>query len=175
MKNPPPLDIPLSTQPKQANPQPESPSREDVPRIQRRLHDLGFLPPSPTGVWDGSSRDALRDFKVVNRLGNDAVWTGQVGEALVSPGSIRASQSFIGRWCGEKKEPPLIITSRRATSSSGGVCEFSNFDSGKGEWRVRAACTQYQRSWTANIRFVVQANKMIWSSESGTASYVRCN
>jgi hypothetical protein len=30
MKNPPPLDIPLSTQPKQANPQPESPSREDV-------------------------------------------------------------------------------------------------------------------------------------------------
>jgi hypothetical protein len=166
-------DTSLSTQ-KPAARHSEFPPVQDVLQIQSRLRELGFLSSSPTGVWDGKSRDALQDFKVVNRLGSDAGWTLEAQEALVSPASVRASQSFIGRWCGEKREPPLLINSRRATSSTGGVCEFANFESAKGEWRVKAVCTEYGRSWTANIRFVSRGNKLVWSSESGTASYLRC-
>jgi DNA-binding helix-hairpin-helix protein with protein kinase domain len=166
-------DISLSTQRIAARPS-ELPSLEDVSQIQSRLRDLGFLSFSPTGVWDGRSREALQDFKVVNRLGSDGAWTVRAGEALASPASIRASQSFIGRWCGEKREPPLLINSRRASSSTGGVCEFAKFESEKGDWRAKAVCTEYGRSWTANIRFVVRGNKLVWSSESGSASYLRC-
>jgi DNA-binding helix-hairpin-helix protein with protein kinase domain len=166
-------DIPVNTQSTRPASQPEGPALDQVSRIQSRLRDLGFLS-GPTGVWDARSRDALQDFKVVNRLSNDAVWTAQVGEALASSRTIRANGSFLGKWCGEKKEPPLFITAHRATSSSGGLCEFASFDSVKSEWRVRAVCTQYQRSWAANITFVVRANKMVWSSESGSANYVRC-
>jgi hypothetical protein len=152
----------------------ELPPDQDVFQIQSRLRALGFLSSSPTGVWDAKARDALQDFKVVNRLGSNAAWTIQAGEALGSPASIRASQSFIGRWCGEKREPPLFINSRRATSSAGGVCEFANFDAAQGEWRVKAVCTEFTRSWTANIRFVVRGNRLVWTSESGSASFLRC-
>jgi hypothetical protein len=166
-------EAPLKTA-KEAALHSELPPFEDVSQIQSRLHDLGFLSFSPTGVWDGRSRDALQDFKVVNRLGSDGAWTVRAGEALVSPASIRASQSFIGRWCGVKREPPLLINSRRASSSTG-VCEFANFESAKGEWRVKAVCTEYGRSWTVNIRFVSRGSKLVWwSSVSGTASYLRC-
>jgi DNA-binding helix-hairpin-helix protein with protein kinase domain len=150
------------------------PPVQDVSQIQSRLRYLGFLSSSPTGVWDGKSRDALQDFKTVNRLGSDGAWTVRAGEALASPTSIRAGQSFLGRWCGEKREPPLLINSRRAASSTGGVCEFANFDSEKGEWRVKAVCTEGKGSWTANIRFVVRGNRLVWSSESRSASYLRC-
>jgi hypothetical protein len=166
--------MPSGTRPKQFTSLPELPPVQEVFQIQSRLRDLGFLSSNPTGIWDNKSRDALQDFKVVNRLGSDAFWAVQVREALASPGAIRATQSFLGRWCGEKHEPPVFINSRRATSSFGGVCEFTNFDSAKGEWRVRAVCNQQQRSWTANVRLVLRANKLIWSSESGSASYLRC-
>jgi hypothetical protein len=153
----------------------EATTREYMLRLQSRLRDLGFLSsPSLSGAWDASSRAALRDFKVVNRLSNDDVWDRRTLETLNSQTAIRANQSFVGTWCGGKKEPRLFINSRQAKSAVGGVCEFKAFEPAANEWRVRASCTDRNESWTSNISFTVRGNKLIWSGERGSTSYFRC-
>jgi len=41
-------------------------------------------------------------------------------------------------------------------------------------WRLRAECASKTERWNANIRLTVSASKLIWSSERGTTTYVRC-
>jgi hypothetical protein len=52
-------------------------TRTDAHWIQTRLWQLGFLRVKPNGLWDDASRDALRDFKVLNQLPhNDGLGCG---------------------------------------------------------------------------------------------------
>jgi peptidoglycan hydrolase-like protein with peptidoglycan-binding domain len=43
-------------------------------RIQQRLIELGFLSGAADGVWGPRSRNALRGFRLANRLGSDDTW-----------------------------------------------------------------------------------------------------
>jgi peptidoglycan hydrolase-like protein with peptidoglycan-binding domain len=65
-------------------------SREDVYWIQRQLQQLGFLRKNPNGQWDNTSREALKDFKVLNQLSHDDVWDLLVEQKIIAGGSIRA-------------------------------------------------------------------------------------
>ena len=154
---------------------------EDVQQIQSRLRDLGFLSSANSGEWDASSRDALRDFKVVNRLGNDDIWDLQTSEKLNSQTAIRADQSFMGTWStapcrsAGTKNLRLSINARRARSSGGSVCEFHDFASDDRGWRVRSTCSQGNQRWSADGKFTLMANKLVWTSEHDTVNYFRCN
>ena len=157
-------------------------SSEDVRQIQSRLRALRFLSSANDGEWDVSSRDALRDFKVVNHLASDDVWDPQTRAKLNSQTAIRADQSFIGSWskapcqsAGNKDNLRLSINSRRAKSSAGTVCELHDFASDHRVWRVRATCLQNNQRWTAKGEFRLKANKLVWSSEPDVISYFRCN
>jgi hypothetical protein len=89
-------------------------SREDVQQIQSRLRDLGYLSSAATGIWDLKSRDALRDFKLINRLANSDTLDVETSEKLSSQTAIRAHQSFIGSWsaapCSSTKTKDLRVT-----------------------------------------------------------------
>jgi hypothetical protein len=156
-------------------------SRENVRQIQARLRELGFLSSANTGEWDASSRDALRDFKLVNHLPHNDKWDVRTGEKLHSQTAVRADRSFIGNWStapcrsATTKDMRLSINSRRAKSSTGSVCKFNDIASGNGEWRVQATCSQGDRHWTANGKLALTANKLVWSSEQDVTSYFRCN
>jgi hypothetical protein len=69
----------------------------------------------------------------------------------------------------------LSISSRRARSSAGSVCEFHDFESDIHGWRVQATCSQDNQRWTANGKFTLTANKLVWTSERDVVSYFRCN
>ena len=156
-------------------------SRENVRQIQARLRELGFLSSANTGEWDASSRDALRDFKLVNHLPHNDKWDVRTGEKLHSQTAVRADRSFIGNWStapcrsATTKDMRLSINSRRAKSSTGSVCKFNDIASGNGEWRVQATCSQGDRHWTANGKLALMANKLVWTSEQDVISYFRCN
>jgi len=102
---------------------------QNVISAQSRLRELGFLQ-GPTKGWDSFSRSALRDFKAINGLSPDDKWDSKTQELLISGAPMRAEQTFVGSWsetaCDDNSRPDLIINSRRAVSSAGGVCEFSS-------------------------------------------------
>jgi hypothetical protein len=154
---------------------------EDVGQIQSRLRDLGFLSSANSGVWDRSLRNALREFKLVNHLGNNDIWDLPTSEKLNSQTAIRADQSFIGIWSTapcrsvRTKEERITINSRRAKSSAGSICEFHDFESDSRGWRVRSTCSLGDKHWTANGKFTLTANKLVWTSERDVISYFRCN
>jgi hypothetical protein len=182
--NPLPERLSSTTQREPKTPSPDAVSLTDehVRQIQLRLRDLGYLSSANSGAWDARSRDALRDFKLVNRIANDDIWDFQTSEKLNSPTAIRADQSFIGNWstaasCRTAKTTDirLSISSRRAKSSAGSICEFRDVQWSNREWRVRANCSQGTQHWDANGKLALVANKLIWTSERDVISYFRCN
>ena len=174
-------DTPARGKAEEASATAEPLTEEQVLHIKSRLRDLGFLSSAKRGVWDASARNALRDFKVVNTLPNNDAWDLETSNKINSRVAVRAEESIIGNWstapCRSVKPTDirLSVSSRRAKSSGGSVCEFHDLKVTAREWRVKAACSQGDKHWTANGKFSLSANKLIWSSERDVISYFRCN
>jgi hypothetical protein len=157
----------------------ESFTEGQVLHIKSRLRDLGFLSSAKSGGWDASTRNALRDFKVTNSLSNDDIWDLRTSQKLDS--QTAAHHSIIGNWstapCRSAKPTDirLSISSRRSKSSAGSVCEFGDLKVTAREWRVQANCTLGDKRWTANGKFSLVADKLVWTSECDVISYFRCN
>jgi len=154
---------------------------ENAKRVQQRLIDLGFLYGAADGVWGQRSRRALQEFRAANGIGESDTWDEATQEWLLSAPDAKAANtsdiSFIGGWgidVAECRESPIAITARRA-EAYGTACEFhSTQRESSNVWRLRAECASKTERWNANIRFTVSTSKLIWSSERGTTTYIRC-
>jgi hypothetical protein len=154
---------------------------ENAKRVQQRLIDLGFLYGAADGVWGQRSRRALQEFRAANGIGEGDTWDEATQERLLTAPDAKAANtsdiSFIGGWgadVAECRETPIAITARRA-EAYGTACEFNSTQrESSNVWRLRAECTSKTERWNANIRFTVSTNKLIWSSERGTTTYIRC-
>jgi hypothetical protein len=169
--------LPLPEAKEPTLPQEDSSTDEDIRGVQSRLHDLGFLAASGTGRWNSSSRNALHDFKLVNRLANDDVLDLATRKKLNSPEAIRADQSFLGNWCRSAgtKKLHLSINSHRTKSSEGGICVFQSIQAENRGWRVRAICSERKETWNANGKIKVTADKLLWISDRDEVNYFRCS
>jgi hypothetical protein len=94
--------------------------------------------------------------------------------------SLRADPGFIGGWtdntgrCPTARKVPLVINSRAAKTANG-ECDFGFVArEAANRWRVRAMCAAKGKFWRANIALKLTEPKLTWSSERGTATYVRC-
>jgi peptidoglycan hydrolase-like protein with peptidoglycan-binding domain len=157
-------------------------NRPDATWIQAKLGDLGYFSGNRNGVWGGASRSALRDFKSMNGLPENDRWDKDTEQRLSSREVIPASKTFIGGWaegddqCGSDADhgPPIVISSR-AAKTEGGECNFRSIKrEGAGHWRVDAVCTSEGNSWNANIDLKLSPPNLIWTSERGATTYVRC-
>src|SRR5262245_26315553 len=154
---------------------------ENAKRVQQRLIDLGFLYGAADGVWGQRSRRALQEFRAANGIGESDTWDEATQERLLSAPDAKAANtsdiSFLGGWgidVAECRESPIAITARRA-EAYGTACEFhSTQRESSNVWRLRAECASKTERWNAKIRFTVSTSKVIWSSERGTTTYVRC-
>src|SRR6516162_10411032 len=154
---------------------------ENAKRVQQRLIDLGFLYGAADEVWGQRSRRALQEFRAANGIGESDTWDEATQERLLSAPDAKAANtsdiSFVGGWgidVAECRESPIAITARRA-EAYGTACEFhSTQRESSNVWRLRAECASKTERWNANIRFTVSTSKLIWSSERGTTTYVRC-
>jgi peptidoglycan hydrolase-like protein with peptidoglycan-binding domain len=72
-------------------------NRADCQSIQRRLADLGYYSGGGDGLWGTASRNALRDFKVMNGLPDDDEWDAATEVALRGGEAVRASEVIFRR------------------------------------------------------------------------------
>jgi hypothetical protein len=151
---------------------------QNVLWVQARLRELGFLHGATRG-WDASARSALREFKTFNGLPADERWDFETEEGLASRAALRAEQTFVGSWsekaCEPGAKPDLSVTSRRAVSSAGGVCEFSNVKPAGAGWSVLSSCSNGGEKWIATIRLSMIGNTLSWIGRDGSETqYARC-
>ena len=154
---------------------------ENAKQVQQRLIELGFLFGGADGIWGQHSRRALQEFRAANGLGESDTWDDPTQERLLRAPDAKAAStsgiSFIGGWgvdVAECRDSPITITARRA-EGFGASCEFqSSQRESSNAWRLRAECASKTERWNANIRLTVATNKLTWSSERGTTTYVRC-
>jgi hypothetical protein len=161
---------------------------KDAERVQQRLIELGYLLGSADGIWGTRSRKALQDFRSDQALGEGDAWDLETQQKLFSTIAARrrtaageTETTFVGGWGADPEQcrkatngPPMTLSSRRA-EAFGAVCEFvSTQRESANAWRMQATCTHNGQRWNANIRLTVFGDKLTWSSERGTANYVRC-
>jgi len=154
-------------------------SPADIAWVQSRLRDYGFATRDPVGVWGPASVDALLAFRTINGLGVSEPWDEATERRLASSDAIRADRSFLGGWASTEQckdasgAVPLVITIHGAEVEAG-VCNFLDIKRDKVGWRIRATCSVEGKTWLANIAMIATDNALTWSSEKGTATYLRC-
>jgi hypothetical protein len=155
---------------------PQNPS--DAIWMQARLPDLGYFAGSRSDVWGPVSRRALRDFKTMNGLGEDDRWDKETEQRLSSKQVVPAGETIIGGWAEDVdqcRNGARLVISSRAAKVIGGECDFRSLKrEAAAQWQAQAVCTDGGSSWNANISLKLTASKLIWTSERGTATYVRC-
>jgi peptidoglycan hydrolase-like protein with peptidoglycan-binding domain len=172
----------------------------DAARVQQRLADLGFFVGTPNGTWGPRSRQALREFKSANGLPADDHWSAGIQSRLfaldaqratpragVQPAEIAgapqqafvpSTEGFVGNWASDAAECRAsgagIHVGPGGAEGYGGTCSFGSVQREGSAWRVKAACSGSGTTWNANIKLAVSGDRLRWSSERGTAVYVRC-
>jgi hypothetical protein len=90
--------------------------------------------------------------------------------------------AFVGGWADDAGEcrqyqnhgAPLIISAHAAKTASG-KCDFRFIrQEAASRWRIVALCSREGESWTAHVDLALAGSDLTWSSERGTARYVRC-
>jgi peptidoglycan hydrolase-like protein with peptidoglycan-binding domain len=154
---------------------------ESAKRVQERLIELGFLVGAADGIWGARSRRALQEFKIAHGLGEDDAWDEATQEQVLTSveahANVASDLAFIGGWgtdAAECRNSPLTITARRAEAGSA-ACDFhSTQREASNTWRLQARCSSDGERWNAHIQLTLSGRKLTWSSERGTATYVRC-
>ncbi|HEX2724857.1 MAG TPA: peptidoglycan-binding protein [Beijerinckiaceae bacterium] len=152
-------------------------------KVQRRLAELGHFSGPATGIWGPISRVALRSFKEANQLPSDDAWDAVTQEALFSANARRA-HAFVGRWgpdaqaCsrGARKGGFLPTMIESSGARAGDVtCAFKEKRQAGEAWDIVAQCTKARERWNAHIRLAVKNDRLTWTSERGSQTYVRCS
>jgi hypothetical protein len=132
-------------------------------------------------VWGLASRSALHDFKVVSSLAADDQWDSNTEQGLMSDGSLRASETFIGGWGEDQNEcgptqpggARLRINTRQAEIEDV-ICRFVTISRDGPGWRVAAECTKPSKKWSSDVKIEASTNRLTWTSNGETNAYVRC-
>ena len=156
--------------------------RDHAGEVQRRLVELGYLSVSATGVWGPRSREALRAFKADHDLAADDSWDEATERSLFSA-NVELAEPFVGIWgadasaCSPQVNRegllPAVIDGERAWAGET-VCAFEKKKRTVDGWKVVASCFDGRDRWNANVRLVVNGNRLTWTSQRGSQSYVRC-
>jgi hypothetical protein len=168
-------------------PEPAAPERDlrqtrHVREIQERLVQLGYLSVPPTGLWGTLSRQALKAFKEAHQLDPHADWDAATERSLFAAPMVPAP-SFVGIWGADasacsarlnrKGLLPAVIDDDGAFAGETS-CAFKSRKQVAGAWEVVADCANPRNRWTAHIRLSVAGNRLTWSSQRGSQTYVRC-
>jgi hypothetical protein len=91
--------------------------------------------------------------------------------------------NYVGTWgpttqaCGARSRRrgylPAQITEGSARAGRT-LCRFRNGKRDGIAWTMSADCSDRGRSWTSQVRLLVDGDRLIWTSAKGSASYVRC-
>jgi hypothetical protein len=139
-------------------------------RIQPHGIEAGSLGEFTDVIWGPPLSSPLRDSRLADRRQRN----------VPDPPGVRADSAFMGGWtddigrCRTGRKPPLVISSRAAKTADG-ECDFGFIArEAENRWRITAICAAEGNFWRANIALKLIEPNLTWSSERGTATYVRC-
>jgi uncharacterized membrane protein len=152
--------------------------RDDIKEVQQRLNQLGYLSASATGMWGPLSRKALQAFKSSHDLPADEIWDVATERSLFGE-----TEAFVGVWgvdasaCSPRLNRggflPTVIDSGGASAGET-FCNFQRKKRTAQGWDVVASCSNTRDRWIANVRLMLVGEQLIWTSERGSQSYLRC-
>ena len=100
----------------------------------------------------------------------------------ISPQQLK--NGFIGLWAADARacetrsrteNDLLTVVDERGARAEGGNCVFKEQKQlGNSEWEMKAACADGSARWESTVRLSVSGNKLKWSGQRGTQTYVRC-
>ena len=98
--------------------------------------------------------------------------------------SPQAKSSFVGVWAAEPRacasrsragNDLLTVVDERGAWAGESTCSFKQKKQlGGSEWEVKAACADGSARWQSTIRLSVSKNRLKWTGQRGTQTYVRC-
>ena len=150
--------------------------------MQHRLADLGFFHAAATGLWGPRSRQALAAFKARSGLPRTDAWDEPTERSLFGA-EVRNAASFVGLWAPDAqactpqlKQGGLLPATINEQGAWAGEtsCQFQRRKQDGKVWTIVASCFDQRRRWTANVRIETQGDRLTWSSEQGSQTYVRC-
>jgi hypothetical protein len=132
---------------------------------------------------DSSSAESRTELSTQGRVAEAAIAPSPPVEQTPPPtrGS-RSENTFIGGWAddpgecreGQNHGAPLVISLHAARTASA-KCDFRSITpEAASRWHIVAACSREGESWTAHVDLKLTRSILTWSSERGTARYVRC-
>lgn len=68
---------------------------------------------------------------------------------------------------------PATITAERARAGRT-VCTFHDGHRTGNTWLMAADCSDRGRHWSSQVRLLVEGDRLTWTSNRGTATYIRC-
>ena len=152
-------------------------SSVDAPAAQRAARRVVLL--------DAPARDAS-EARAFAPAAVPAQVTAPVARPVPAPAAVAASASadYVGVWgptagaCGAPSRRrgfiPATITQDHARAGRT-LCTFHDTRRAGNAWITSAECIDRGRRWSSQVRLTVDGDHLTWSSNRGTASYLRCN
>ena len=104
------------------------------------------------------------------------------GSRGTSPPQLKSG--FVGLWAAEARacefrsrtgNDLLTVVDERGARAGGSTCVFKEKKPlGNSEWEMKAACADGSARWESTVRLSVSRNKLKWSGQRGSQTYVRC-
>lgn len=163
------------------------------PRSELVQSHIGALRESAvTAVWQSEGKFVERTILVSSANGAEQEMSdlteseGIAGGLKTSPGvSIpQAKSGFVGVWAAEPRacasrsragNDLLTVVDERGAWAGESACSFKEKKQlGGSEWEMKAACADGSARWESTVRLSVSRNKLKWSGQRGSQTYVRC-
>jgi hypothetical protein len=84
----------------------------------------------------------------------------------VSPGACTSKM--------QRKGHLLTYVNAQRARAGGTVCKFEKTVHQAGAWQIAASCSDGQTTWNSNVQLSLVRGRLIWASEKGSTTYVRC-
>jgi hypothetical protein len=169
-----PLEVGPPEQPaEEASVQPVQPAQDSTPGLAGAPVQAAEEPatgPSTETSAEAGSRSVVADAPDGNRGSKDSPTNRQDGP-------------FAGVWATNEKacSPqlnrdgllPALISSQGAWAGET-TCSFNKSKRVGNTWTFAAVCADSRRRWKADVRMSVVGNRLTWTSQRGSQTYVRC-
>jgi len=164
------------------------------PRFELEQSHMGALRDSAvTVVWQNEGKVTERTVLVnsTNAAEQELLdFTGSAESFASLPKASRGASppqlknGFVGLWAADARacefrpgtgSDLLTVIGERGARAGGNSCEFKEKKQiGNSEWEMKAACADGSAHWESTVRLSVSKNKLKWSGQRGTQTYVKC-
>ncbi len=146
-----------------------------------------------TAVWQNEGKFIERTVLVSSTNAEQKlldVSEGAESFASVLPKGSRGTNpsqlknGFVGLWAVEARacefrtrtgNDLLTVVDERGARAGGSTCVFKEKKPlGNSEWEMKAACADGSARWESTVRLSVSRNRLKWSGQRGSQTYVRC-